>query len=63
MHETIKAFLVLLLALAGAGLIWGFITQMVPNVPQSGILGFFLGGLILFLVYRWLVKLLKAPPA
>jgi membrane protein YdbS with pleckstrin-like domain len=61
-NETLKAFVVLLIALAAAGIIWGVITQAIPSI-SGGIIGFVLGGLVLFIIYRWLVKTLRAPPA
>jgi uncharacterized membrane protein len=62
MHEELKAFGVLLLALLVAGFIWGIIGNAIPGI-SGGIMGFLLGGGLLFIIYRWLVKKLKAPPA
>jgi uncharacterized membrane protein YfcA len=59
----LKAFIVFLIALMVGGFVYGFLADVLPEgVTGNDLIGFLLSALVIFIIYSWLVKKLRAPP-
>ena len=62
-EQRVKAFITFIIALFVGGFIYQFFAKFLPSsITGSQIANFLVSAIVVFAVYVWLVKKLKAPP-